>query len=217
MPASPITLVLADDHQLLAQGCKALLETEPDMRVVAMAQDGLEALSLTERHRPSILVLDLMIPKLHGTEVARQVASRAPGTKVLILTMHAEATVVRQALRAGAHGFVLKDASVDDLVNGVRHVVAGRRFLSPRLADLAVEVFTNPEDAGRDPYETLTNQERLIFQLTAEGLSAKETGEKLFISARTVEVHRTHILQKLGLKGQNDLVRYAVRRGILQP
>lgn len=216
MNAQAITLVLADDHPILSQGCRVLLESEPDIRVAGVAQDGLEAVRLVEALRPSLLVLDLALPRMHGLEVVRQVARRAPATQVLILSMHAEPSIVREALRAGAGGYVLKDDSVDYLVKAVRQVLAGQRFLSPRLAELAVEAFANPSDAGTDAFECLTKQEKVVFHLAAQGQSAKQMAQCLFISPRTVEVHRKHILRKLGLRSQTELVLLAVRRGIIE-
>jgi len=216
MSTQTITFVLADDHPLLSQGCKVLLETEPDFQVVGVAQDGLEAVRLVQALRPNLLVLDLALPRLHGLEVVRQVVQRVPATQVLILSMHAEPSMVREALRAGAGGYVLKDDSVEDLVRAVRQLLSRRRFLSPRLAELAVQAFTNPDEAGGDAFEHLTKQERMVFQLAAQGLSAKEMAQSLFISPRTVEVHRKHILHKLGLRSQTELVLLAVRRGVIE-
>ena len=214
---TPINIVLADDHLILSQGCKSLLEMESDFKVVGVAQDGLAAIRMVVDLKPSILILDLAIPKLHGLEVARQVCGRGKATRVIILSAHSEPSMVRQALKHGASGYVLKDSSAEDLVLAVRQVLAGRHFLSASLASLALEAFTHPEPNGKDAYDSLTNQERLVLQMTAEGLTARETAARLFISARTVEVHRKNLLRKLGLASQTELVRFAVRRGIIEP
>ena len=213
---TPINIVLADDHLILSQGCKSLLETESDFKVVGVAQDGLAAIRMVDALRPSILLLDLAIPKLHGLEVVRQVCGPGKATRVIILSAHSEPSMVRQALKNGASGYVLKDSSAEELVLAVRHVLAGRRFLSASLAEHVMKSFTNPEANGRDAYDSLTRQERLVLQMTAEGLTAKETASKLFISSRTVEVHRKNLLRKLGLGSQTELVLFAVRRGIIE-
>lgn len=212
-----VTLLLADDHHVVRQGLRALLQTEPDFRVIGEASDGLEVADLVERMKPTVLVVDLMMPGLNGLEVTRQVSKRSPQTRVLILSMHSDEAYVLQALRNGAAGYVLKDSSAADLVHGVREVAAGRRYLSPPLSDRAIEIYgQSATDATLDIYETLTTREREVLHLAAEGRSNVEIGDRLSISPRTVETHRAHLMRKLGLQGQTDLVRYALRRGIIR-
>ena len=212
-----IRIVLAEDHQIVRQGCKALLENEPDLRVIGQASDGLEAVSLVEKTSPEVLILDLMIPRLHGLEVIRQVRALVPSTKVVILSMHGEEPFVRGALQNGAHAYVLKDCSSEDLVRAVRAVMAGHHYLTPILNDLAINVFVNPKVLSEDAYDSLTARERLVLHLAAEGLNNVEVGAKLFVSPRTVETHRAHLMSKLGLRTQTDLVRFAIRKGLLAP
>jgi DNA-binding NarL/FixJ family response regulator len=211
-----ITLVLAEDHHLVRQGLKLLLEAEKTFQLVGEAGDGLEAVRLVEKRRPNILVLDLMIPRLHGLEVTRVVRREHPETKVIILSMHADEPYVMEALRNGASGYVLKDATGADLVQAVKDVRAGRRYLSPVLAERAYTGYVErPGESELDVYETLTNRERLVLQLAAEGSSNPVIAKKLFISPRTAETHRANLMRKLGLRSQTDLVRFAIRKGII--
>jgi DNA-binding NarL/FixJ family response regulator len=211
-----ITIVLADDHQLMRQGIRALLASETDFRVIGETGDGLEAVQLIERLRPNIAVLDLMMPGLGGLDVARQVKDRSPATRTLILSMYANEAYVLEALRAGALGYVVKESSAAVLVYAIREVMAGHHYLSPPLSERAIVSYLERANAGaRSSYETLTEREREILKLTAEGLSSPEIAERLVISVRTVETHRANIMRKLELRNTAELVRYAIRHGIL--
>jgi DNA-binding NarL/FixJ family response regulator len=203
----PITILLADDHAVVRQGLRAILGAEADVRLVGDAADGQEALRLAERLEPDVLVLDLMLPGLNGFEVTRQVRKRVPRTRIVILTMHTDPAYAAEALRAGATGYVAKDADAAELLAAVRAAAVGERYLSPALPAAALE-------AGEpaDPYEALTPREREVLQLTAEGHTAAGVAAKLHISVRTVETHRAHVLQKLGLKNEKEMVRYALQR-----
>ncbi|MEE9217095.1 MAG: response regulator transcription factor [Anaerolineales bacterium] len=213
---SATSIVLADDHQVVRQGLRALLEAESDFRVIGEAGDGLETCQLVERLEPNVLVVDLMMPGLNGLEVARQVSKRSPQTRIVILSMHANEAYVLEALRNGATAYVLKESSANDLAKAVREVAAGRRFLSPPLSERAIDAYMHKVEPGvHDVYETLTAREREVFQLTAEGHSNKEIGALLSISPRTAETHRANLMRKLDLHTQTDLIRYALRRGIL--
>ena len=210
------TIVLADDHHIVRQGMRALLEAEPDFRLVGEAGDGLETVQLVERLRPDVLVLDLMMPGLNGLEVTRQVGKRSPQTQVVILSMHANEAYVLEALRNGAVGYVLKDASVTELVQAVREVTAGRRYLSPPLSERAIDAYVGrAKEATLDRYETLTDREREVLHLVAEGCTNAAIAARLSISPRTAETHRANMMRKLGLHTQTDLIRYALRRGII--
>ena len=211
------TIVLADDHHIVRQGLRALLETEPDFRLVGDAGDGLEAVRLAERLKPDVLIVDLMMPGLNGLEVARQVTQRLPKTRVLMLSMHASDAYVLEALKNGATGYVLKDSQASELIEAVRQVAASRRYLSPPLSERAIELYVQKAESGTlDMYDTLTNREREVLQLAAESHSTSEIAERLFISPRTAESHRANLMRKLGLSTQTDLIRYAVRKGIIQ-
>ena len=211
------TIVLADDHHIVRQGLRALLETEPDFSLIGDAGDGIEAVRMTERLKPDVLIVDLMMPGLNGLEVTRQVSQRVPKTHVLVLSMHASDAYVLEALKNGATGYVLKDSHASDLVQAVRRVAAGRRYLSPPLSERAIEMYIQKAESGTlDPYDTLTTREREVLQLAAESHSTAEIAERLFISPRTAETHKANLMRKLGLSSQTDLILYAVRRGIIR-
>jgi DNA-binding NarL/FixJ family response regulator len=211
-----ITVVLAEDHHIVRQGLKALLAGVKDLWLVGEAGDGLAAIELVGRFKPNVLVLDLMIPRLHGLEVIRRIHVEHSGTRVIVLSGHAEEHYVVESLRSGALGYVLKDCATSNLIEAIRMVAAGKRYLSPVLEERAIEAFfQNPIQLGLDPYETLTERERLILQLAAEGSSNPDIARKLFISTRTAETHRANLMRKLSLHSQTDLVRYAIRKKII--
>ncbi len=210
------TIVLADDHHIVRQGLRALLESEPNFRLVGETGDGLAAVRLAEKLQPQILITDVMMPGLNGLEVTRQVRKAAPQTRVIILSMHANDAYVVEALKNGAVGYVLKDSQASDLVQAVKEVAAGRRYLSPPLSEREIELYIKKvEHAPEDPYESLTNREREVLQMAAEGRTSAEIAERLFISPRTAEGHRANVLRKLALQNHTDLVRFALKRGIL--
>jgi two-component system response regulator NreC len=213
-----LTIVLADDHPVVRRGLRAVLEPEPGFTIAGEARDGLEAVAAVERLRPDVLVLDLMMPGLSGLEVLRVVPQRSPRTRVVVLSMYSSSAFVAEALKHGALGYVLKDACEEDLARAVREVSAGRRFLSPAVNELAIDAYIEQARAGPfDPHETLTAREREVLQLTAEGKTASEIGELLHISPRTVDNHRGNLMRKLRLQNPIDLVRYAIRRGMIPP
>ena len=211
------TIVLADDHHVVRQGLRALLETEPDFTLVGEAGDGLDAVRVTERLKPNVLIVDLMMPGINGLEVTRQVSERTPQTRVLVLSMHANDAYVLEALKNGASGYLLKNSAASDLIHAVREVSAGHRHLSPAISERAIELLVQKTQASTlDVYETLTTREREVLQLAAEGHPNTEIAERLFISSRTVETHRSNLMRKLGLENHTDLILFAVRRGIIQ-
>ncbi len=212
-----ITLILADDHDVVRLGLRRLLEAETDLNVVGEASDGLQVLPMVERLRPDILVLDLVMPGLNGLEVVRQVKKRVPKTHVIVLSMHANEAYVFEALRNGAVAYVLKGSNGSELVQAIRSVLAGQRYLSPPLSERAIQTYIEKaEGVALDTYDRLTSREREVLQLAAEGHANAEIAERLFISRRTVETHRANLFQKLGLRSQTDLVRFALRRGIIR-
>lgn len=214
-----ITIVLADDHHIVREGLKTILNAQPDFQIVGEADDGLQVGPLVERLKPSVLVLDLMMPGLNGLEISRQVRRNTPQTQIVILSMHANEAYVAEALAAGAAAYLLKRATSDELINAIHEAVAGRRYLSSPLSDRLIDAYIRKLEAEEedDPYATLTPREREVLHLAAEGSTNNEIAERLSLSVRTVEKHRSNLMHKLGLKTQTDLIRYAFQRGLLPP
>lgn len=210
------SIVLVEDHNVVRQGLKALLDSQDDFTVVSEAGDGLTALQLVGEHQPDILILDLKLPSLSGAEVARQVGDISPQTGVVILSMYSDDHHVIESLRSGARSYVLKDGSAAELVFAVRETLAGRRYLSPPLSERAIEAYVASGPAGGvKPYESLTPREREVLHLTAQGHTSSDIARLLSISARTAEAHRANLMRKLGLRNKADLVRYAVKSGVV--
>ena len=210
-----VTLLLADDHPIVLQGLRHLLESEPEFRIVGEAGDGVEALQLVERLKPDILVVDMMMPGVNGLEVLRQIKKISPTTRSIVLSMQSADAYVVEALKNGAAGYVLKETGPGELVLAVREVIQGNQFLSAKLSERFQSSVKSIEGTPLDAYETLTAREREILQMTVEGHTSAEIGEKLMISPRTVEVHRSNLSIKLGIKNQADLIRFAIKHGIL--
>lgn len=211
------TIMLVDDHPMVRGGLRAALAAEPGWQVVAEADDGADGLALVNRLRPDVLVVDLQMPGMSGLDVLRQARVSAPITRVILFSMHAEDTYVREALAEGAAGYVLKDADAAELVHAIRVALQGGRYLSPALAERTISAYLHQPtpDQHVDWAEMLTARERQVLVLAAQGLSNAEIGDRLAISPRTAETHRTNLLRKLGLKGQADLSHFARERGLL--
>jgi len=213
-----IPTVLVDDHPIVRQGLRTLLEVEDGCEIIGEASDGLTAVELIVRLRPEVAVIDVQLPDLNGLEVVRRVRESVPDTKVVVLSMFADEPYVLNALRHGAAAYVLKDSATTDLIAAVHAAVAGRRYLSAPLTDRAIDAYARrADDAARplDRYELLTGRELEVLQLAAQGLNNAEIGARLAISPRTAETHRANLLRKLGLQSQTDLVRFAVGRGLI--
>ena len=212
-----LKLLLADDHALLRLGLKKILEERPEWQVVAEAGDGRTAVRQTLALVPDVVILDIGMPLLNGIEATRQIVRRLPNVGVLILSMHADEAYISQALRAGARGYLLKDSAGTELIRAVAAVAAGKSFFSPAVAKVMLDDYVQRlSDKGVDDrYELLSEREREVLQLVAEGHSSKSVAEVLSISPATVETHRAHILQKLDVHNTAELVLYAVRRGVI--
>lgn len=210
------TVVLVDDHNVVRQGIKALLEAEPDIKVTGEAGMGVDAAQLVQQLKPDVLIVDLMLSDMSGLGVLRQARKKSPKTASIILSMYGNDCYVVEALQAGAKAYVLKDSSPQELLRAVREVAAGHRYLAPPLSDRAIEAYlVRSEESKLDPYDMLSTREREVLHLSAQGLTSAGAAKKLCISPRTVEVHRARVMQKLGLHNRTELIHYAIRRGIL--
>ena len=211
-----VKVLLADDHPVVRGGMRNFLGKEADFSVIGEAEDGLQAVQLAENLRPDIIVLDMMMPLLNGLEVLRQLAKRLPKTRIIILSMQSADPYVTQALKEGAAGYVLKDSAPDELVKAIRQVHGGQKYLSPQLNERLINRFIQKVDNDTlDPLAPLTDREREVLQMTAEGLTSIEIGEHLSLSPRTVESHRQSIMNKLAIDNHVDLIRFAIKHGIL--
>lgn len=208
-------VLIADDHTMVRESLVSVLQADGDVQVVAQAADGIEALEKALQTRPDIVVVDLSMPRLNGIEVVRRLREALPATRVLVLTMHQEDEYVLQAVRAGAAGYLVKDSAAAELLAAVRSVHAGHGYFGPQAAKALAEQLQHPERTLEDPYGRLTAREREVFHLLAEGLTTKEIARKLDISVKTAENHRGRVLDKLGTRNTAELVRYALRKGLL--
>ena len=211
------TIVIADDHTLFREGLRALLSTHEDLHVLGEAENGQEALRAVAERKPDLLLMDLSMPKMGGLEAIREVKRQEPGTKILVLTIHGTEEFVLEALGAGASGYVLKDATHDELVLAIRSVLAEKRYLSPDISAKVIEGYIDGRKAVKSTstWESLTLREREILKLIAEGRKNKEIAEILFLSAKTVAKHRANLMSKLDLHSASALTAYAMERGLL--
>jgi DNA-binding NarL/FixJ family response regulator len=212
-----LRVLLADDHGIVRRGLKSLLESQPDIKVVAEAADGHEALRLCEEHQPDSVILDVGMPKLNGIEVAERVQKLSRPPHVIILSMHSDESYIIRALSAGARAYLLKDATDEDLIPALRAVAAGRPFFSPTVTGVLIEDYVRQLQARglTDSYHLLTDREKEVLQLLAEGRSNKEVAALLDVGLSTVETHRANLMQKLNLHNTAEIVLYAVRKRII--
>jgi two-component system response regulator NreC len=212
-----IRILLADDHTLVRQGLRRILEEQADWQVVAETSDGREAVRQAIELRPDVVILDIGMPQLSGIEAARQITRRLPAARVLMLSMHADEAHITQAVEAGASGYLLKDSADNDLVNAVTAAVQGKSFFSPIVAAVLLDDYRRSlaRRGITDRYDSLSEREREVFQLMAEGHSNKSMATLLGVSPATVETHRAHLLEKLDLHSVAEVVLYAVRKGII--
>jgi two-component system response regulator NreC len=207
-----IRILLADDHVLVRQGFKLILSEQPDMEIAGEAANGREAVEQAEKLQPDIVIMDVTMPELNGIEATRRITAAAPRSRVLALSMHKDAVYVREILRAGARGYLLKDSADADLIAAVRAVAKGEGYLSPAISDA---VLTDYRKHVTDPLDLLTTREREVLQMIAEGKTNKEIATTLNLSVYTVEAHRGRVMEKLNLHSTGELVRFALRSGLI--
>lgn len=207
-----IKILLADDHALVRQGLRFILEAQDDMEIVGQAGNGNEAVEMAEKLKPDVVVMDVAMPGLNGVEATRRLSGSLPRTRVLALSMHKDAVYVREILRAGARGYLLKDSGDADLIAAVRAVAKGEGYISPAVSDA---VLSDYRKHVTDPLDLLTSREREVLQLIAEGKTNKEIATDLNLSVYTVEAHRGRIMEKLNLHSTGELVRFALRNGLI--
>jgi two-component system response regulator NreC len=209
-------VVIADDHQILRQGLRTLLEKEPDVQVVGEAKDGRQALSMVRELMPHVVVMDVKMPDLEGIEATRQIRSEFPQVKVIALSMYSDRRLVKDMLKAGANGYLLKDCAFEELAQAIRLAMSNKTYLSPGVADVMVKDYLSNTTASPTVsfYSVLRTREREVLQLIAEGKRTAQIAELLHISIKTVETHRQHIMQKLSIRSIAELTKYAIREGL---
>ena len=208
-------ILLADDHRIMRQGLKSLLEAEPDMQVVGEADNGRRAVELAAEHGPDVVVMDIGMPELNGIEATRRIVHDQPGTRVVALSMHGDRRFMSEVLKAGASGYLLKDGAFDELAGAIRTVMGSRMYLSPRVADVVVEDYVRQlPRAEPGVFAALTPREREVLQLLAEGKATKQAAAALHVSVKTVETHRRQIMTKLDIHSVAELTKYAIREGL---
>ena len=210
-----IRIILADDHQIVRQGLRMLLEAEPDMMVIAEATNGREALRLAQELMPDVIIMDITMPELNGIEATRQILAGAPKIKVIALSMNADSPFVLNMLRSGVSGYLLKECSHGELVKAIRIVMKGKTYLGPGISDIVIKNFLGGwQGTDASVFSVLTTKEREVLQLMAEGKTTKEIAECLYVSVKTVESHRKQVMDKLGIRSIAGLTKYALREGL---
>jgi len=209
-----IEILLADDHRIMRDGLSALLKNEPDIEVIAEADNGREAVEMSRKLKPNVVVMDMSMPGLNGVEATRQILDLDDNVKVLVLSMHADKRFVIGALSAGASGYVLKDCAFEELVRAIHTVAMNQTYLSPSIAGIVVESYRRSQTSPTQSFPVLTPREREVLQLVTEGASAKKIASILNVSMKTVETHRQHIMEKLNAHSVAELTKYAIREGL---
>ena len=211
-------IILADDHKIIRDGLRSLLDQEADMEVIDEATNGRRAVELAAKHKPNVMVMDIGMPDLNGIEATRMIKQEHPRIHVIALSMHSDSQFIGRMLQAGASAYLLKDCAVEELVKAIRTVLAGRTFLSPDITGVVVEDYVRRlcESDAETPAAGLTPKEREVLQLLAEGNTTKEIAAALFVSVKTIETHRQHIMQKLDIHSVAGLTKYAIRQGLTE-
>ena len=212
-----ISVLVADDHSVVREGVRRLIEGESDIQLCGEAADGREVLEQVEAHRPNVVILDITMPCLSGLETLERVRSKHPDIKTILLSIHADPPMIQNAISLGVDGYLLKNARSSEILSAIRAVTRGGSYFSPPVAKEIVAQIREPRPATEQPFKLLSGREREVLHLIAEGLSAKEIAVELSISNKTVEAHRTSMMRKLGVRKATELVRYAVRHGLIEP
>ena len=213
----PFNIVIAEDHTILREGLKSLLSSHPDLKIVAEAEDGLEAIRCAQVHSPDLILLDLSMPRMTGLDAIREIKRVSPQTKIVVLTVHKTEEYILATLRAGANGYVLKEAHSNELLTAIRHVLNGHQYLSPSLSGTVIDRLLDGEKPSviRPAWETLSQRERQILKLVAEGYRNREIADLLCISIKTVERHRSNLMEKLDLHDVASLTALAAEKGLI--
>jgi DNA-binding NarL/FixJ family response regulator len=209
----PIRILIADDHGVVAEGLKHLIEAQHDLQVVAIVGDGREAVRMAKETNPDVVLMDLSMPELNGADATRAILERDDKCRVIVLSMYAEREYVRRALKAGASGYVVKRSAAKEVVDAIRAVHSGQRYLSPRVADVVIDDYAG--DGKADLLERLSAREREVLQLLAEGRTGAEIAQRLSLSQKTVETYRARLVEKLGIRDVAGLVKFAIQRGLV--
>jgi len=211
----PIRILIADDHQLFREGIVNLLSASPQIEIVAQAKNGQEAIDQAKRLKPDIIVMDLSMPVLNGVDATRILHKELTETRVMVLSMHADKVFVKSALEAGAYGYLFKDCTYDQLIEAVNSVYLGKKYLSDKITEVLIQDYLNQDNEVYHHGRQLSERESEILRLMAEGKSVREIAEILFISVKTVGTHKQHIMEKLDLKTTADIIKYAIKQGIV--
>ncbi|MCS5674310.1 MAG: response regulator transcription factor [Acidimicrobiales bacterium] len=211
------TIVVADDHKIVREGLVKLLEGQADFSVIGEAADGEEAVKMVLEKKPDIVIMDIWMPRLSGIDATRRIVKRGSQTKVLVLSMHESRTYVEEVLRAGASGYIVKNSASSDLLQAIEAVQGGASYLSPAITQQVVDAIARPGDSSPSGVAMLTDREREVLQLIAEGLSSKEIAGMLGVSLKTIDSHRSNLMQKLDIHKVSGLVRFAIRAGLVEP
>ncbi len=209
-----IRILLADDHKIMRAGLCSLLDRQPEMEVVAEAENGRQAVQLAVEHRPDVVIMDVSMPELNGIEATRQIIAAVPETRIIALSMYSDKRFVVGMLQAGAAGFLLKDCASQDLARAINAVAAGKNYLSPEIAGVMIEDYVHRFTVADATTQVLTAREREVLQLIAEGWATREIAARLYVSVKTVETHRRKIMKKLDIHSVADLTKYAIREGL---
>jgi two-component system, NarL family, response regulator NreC len=210
------TVLIADDHQLFREGLVNLISSAPDVEVIGEAKDGREATEKAKKIKPDVVLIDIGMPEMNGIEATRMIKKDNPRVKVIAVSMHSDRQFVKGALESGADGYLLKNCTYRQLIDAIQSVISGKKYLSDDITEMVIQGYLDPEDSSSDGQVDLSEREIEVLKLYAEGKSTREISEKLFISVKTVGTHKQHIFEKLGLKSNADMVKYAIKEGLIQ-